>query len=401
MNFGKSSSDGGGAHTQVHNLRLYHNDAIKIGEGEYWKVHEPSNYHIDESGNNEFWADESFSKDPKFFPLSAFEDYQKRVSKHKKKATGRKLSSQTLLFVESVITVNSKTSVRDVVAVSKRIEQEYGLKPLHIALHKDEYYKDEENGEKKYNYHAHIIWSRYDERTAKVVELLNNKYDKANRARNTEFLARVQDICAEVLQSRGIDLKRGIRGSNAKHIPSSAFRKMKEEEKEISIQSKKLKELREDVHEYELDAEALKDYIQKEEKKIAEIPETEINALKTKLNEAEGRYNGILEFFALSFGVGFVKLYKTCLEYFTSAKEAITRTFGITTHGISRNESAGETYTAKDNELHVNGHNYKVWIEFKKSKESPAYKKELQKKMDEARDKRWGINRSKSQGPKL
>jgi hypothetical protein len=109
--------------------------------------------------------------------------------------TGQKAQSKTQYFIEAV--VNSDVHVtKDMLAkLANRLNTEFGIKVLDIAHHKDEGHIDKD-GNKNYNYHAHLIFLNADVMTGITV-----KWDKTK-------LRKLQDVVAEVLEMpRGIDVR--------------------------------------------------------------------------------------------------------------------------------------------------------------------------------------------------
>ena len=102
-------------------------------------------YLVDDSAKNE--CDRN-AKQAKALLLSMVKDAQK----YRKENGLRAMKSDTVKTVEAVVNLNAGHTLADVQRLAQKIEQEFGFRPVQIAVHKDEG-KDRQNK----NYHAHIV----------------------------------------------------------------------------------------------------------------------------------------------------------------------------------------------------------------------------------------------------
>lgn len=103
------------------------------------------------------------------------------------------MQSKTVPLREGVVVIDEKTTMNDLLLLSKAITKELGWECLQIHIHRDEGYVlsgDNKGGSEisKLNLHAHMIFDCQDKQTGKMFR--NNKRQ----------MSKVQDICAEILQ---------------------------------------------------------------------------------------------------------------------------------------------------------------------------------------------------------
>ena len=173
----------------------------------------------------------------------------------------------------------------------KKWAKKYGIEIIRIDLHKDEGYHDQETGEYKMNYHAHVVASFLDWETGKTVKP------------NKEAMSEMQTILAMALGMERGELKKD---TGAEYLDHHQYRAMMEELdlakkklKEINDEQKKgetklkglttmLSNLEEQKEAIEIDITALEEERdngnQEAEKKIAELTE-KLNQLNAKIEE--------------------------------------------------------------------------------------------------------------------
>lgn len=110
--------------------------------------------------------------------------------------TGQKAQAKTQYFKEAVVNTDVHVTKDMLAKLAIRLDKEFNIKVLDIAHHKDEGHVDKD-GNKNYNYHAHLIFLNADVMTGITV-----KWDKTK-------LRKLQDVVAEVLEMpRGIDVRK-------------------------------------------------------------------------------------------------------------------------------------------------------------------------------------------------
>jgi len=122
--------------------------------------------------------------------------------------------------------IKSDTKIEDFDYL-KNWAKKHGIEIMRIDLHKDEGYLDEETGEYKMNYHAHVVASFLDWNTGKTVKP------------NSQEMSEMQTILALAL-----DMERGAmkKDTGAEYLNHQEYRKMKEAVNALSKTSKKLDE---------------------------------------------------------------------------------------------------------------------------------------------------------------
>lgn len=178
----------------AHNTRELDTDSrIKIAEltQELSKIQSPT-YAIDTPENNEYYG--VSMQDLRIFESRAREDYFK--------AHSQRMQKKAQVIKESIVNLNANHTMQDVKALTQALYKEFGLKTLHIAIHRDEGHFNKLTGEKQYNYHAHIMFANYDFKTHRSVFRKFTKKD----------LSRMQDLNAQIL-----GMQRGKKNSRA-HI---------------------------------------------------------------------------------------------------------------------------------------------------------------------------------------
>ncbi len=73
--------------------------------------------------------------------------------------TKQKIQTKKEKYIwEAVVNLTEEHSFNDIVELSKKLEKKYGWQVLQCSLHSDEGYIDPLTNEKKYNYHAHLLF---------------------------------------------------------------------------------------------------------------------------------------------------------------------------------------------------------------------------------------------------
>ena len=186
----------------------------------------------------------------------------KRIRADVKAKTGRALQKNAIPIKEGVAVIGIDTTMGELKEFCRRCQDEFGIVPLQIYIHKDEGHK----GSKIWtpNLHAHIIWRMYGE-------------DGRNVRISNIDCARMQTILAECL-----GMERG-ESSGRKHLSALEYKKARREEE--------LKELDQEMAKLNT-AKAVKEQaIESAKESVKEFftgkKQTEIDRLTAKVREKE------------------------------------------------------------------------------------------------------------------
>lgn len=156
--------------------------------------------HSDLTPNNEYWTAAEYQSPTQYKKIQA--DLCLALS-------GRKLQRNATPLREAVVNLNSTHSLADVQKLASALEQQFKIKPLQIAIHKDEGKSPDE-----LNYHAHIVFDWQNKQTGKMLRL--NKFK----------MTQMQTLAAESL-----GMERGKEGSKAIRLESQAYKASQEVKK--------------------------------------------------------------------------------------------------------------------------------------------------------------------------
>ncbi len=250
------------------------------------------------------------------------EELRKRSEAYTKR-TGRKLHKKTITHLSAVVNLDDGHDIEDVRKIADHLEQTLGTKIFQIAVHRDEGHVDEETGEKRINYHAHIEMLGLDENGQSVRRKLTKRY-----------LIELQTQVAQILSmERGINYTKE-RKKRPKRLDTyeykeharrqaEAVKPMKEElakVKDLKAENARIREemkaakakrehyaeleaevkaLREQVKAKELTVEQMREQIQaKEQELLARIKketlaeaEEELEKFRTEIEEKDAKIN--------------------------------------------------------------------------------------------------------------
>ena len=148
------------------------------------------------------------------------------------------------------------------------IEEKQGFKPVGWAFHADEGYIDKLTGEFKHNYHAHVVFLNYDEKTNKM----------PLRRKTKDDWGQFQDIAAECFQKMGF--KRGISKeiTGAEHL-----------EKDEYIAKKQARQMQENnlLAKFSKQMEKLLDYFETNNKKRLRATENRLQNTADQMEEID------------------------------------------------------------------------------------------------------------------
>lgn len=144
----------------------------------------------------------------------------KRIQQDVKKLTGRKIQKNAIPIKEGVVVISEKTTMQELQHFCQVCQNEFGMIPLQIHIHRDEGHKEAKNW--KPNLHAHIVWRMYNE--------------KGRNVRLTQIdCSRMQTFLSECL-----GMERG-KTSDKKHVDALQYK--------IEAKTKQIEQLQEDVTE--------------------------------------------------------------------------------------------------------------------------------------------------------
>ncbi len=136
-------------------------------------------------------------------------DYRSFLEKNTKEKTGRKMQKSATPIREGVLNLSKDSQMKDLIILSQKLEQTFGIKTLQIHIHEDE--GRIEDGNFKQNRHAHMVFSWMDENSGKSLKL--QKKD----------MSEIQDLVADTLK-----MERGA-SSNVKHLDSIQYKNQQEQ----------------------------------------------------------------------------------------------------------------------------------------------------------------------------
>lgn len=147
------------------------------------------------------------------------------ICRRYKETTGQNMQRKATPIRESVVVCKQDTTMEQVKEFARICSKRWGIKPLHISIHRDEGYT---NAPEQMNYHAHIVWNWTDEKGKSV------KLHKAD-------CSAMQDLAATCL-----GMERG-QSSTKQHLSALEYKlertrckleevtaKLKEQERELS-----------------------------------------------------------------------------------------------------------------------------------------------------------------------
>lgn len=179
--------------SEEHNRRLKFLDYVR-----------PDRTHL-----NEYWQDETQSDRLATITQNFLEHHPTR----------KKLHAKATPIREAVVNIEEGTTMRDLLRLSSRLNERFGISIFQIAIHKDEGYFGSDTD--KLNLHAHLV--------ADWTNPTNGESIKLNR----QDMAEMQTITAEVL-----GMQRGV-SSDKKHLTAMQYKEQKaREEAEKAIKAK-------------------------------------------------------------------------------------------------------------------------------------------------------------------
>ncbi len=141
---------------------------------------------------------------------------------------------------EAVIPIKEDTTVEDFKPVFTWLRQN-GLEPIRLDLHKDEGYENQETGERKMNYHAHLVVCWVDLQTGRTANLKKEKMSEFNQ----KVLPEALDM--EAGESKTITAAKHLRPEEYKSMMDAkrqADNQVKAAQKEVQQLEEKQKNLK-------------------------------------------------------------------------------------------------------------------------------------------------------------
>jgi len=193
-----------------------------------------SSFNIQQASKNSFWHNSreavvSYTIDDKnrneinrnaSEAVNYYRQLLKEATKNYTARTNQKIQTKEERFLwEAVVNLNANHTLKDVENLAKELEKKYGWQQVQIAVHKDEGHI--ENGKKKYNYHAHIVFF-----------MLNKQgiYCFKKRDFNKKKMSEIQDLVAETLQMERGQSKKITKRERLEH---REFKQLKQAEEKI------------------------------------------------------------------------------------------------------------------------------------------------------------------------
>lgn len=180
-----------------------------------------------------------------YWRIQSIAERRKNIENYCKEKSGRKLQKNVMPIREAVVVTKTDTTMRELHDLSKKLEDELGIRVFQIAVHKDEGHYDKETKIWKPNYHAHLVADWQDLKTGKTLKHKSHHYSK------------MQNIAAECL-----GMERGISGSPSR-LEAVEF-KIKKREEDLQIMEDKYSKMKS-----ELDSENSENLVVKESNFLA------------------------------------------------------------------------------------------------------------------------------------
>ena len=160
--------------------------------------------------------------------FASISETRKTIYEDYKLHHGRKLNTKATPIREAVVNLNENHKMEDLINLSQMLENDYQMKVLHIAIHRDEGHIDK-TGEEKINYHAHIVFSNYD-------------FDKhITIKRDKDVMRKLQTDVANCLgMERGEENSQKVRLDHRQY--KRAMQEVEEKTKELQRELKEVKQ---------------------------------------------------------------------------------------------------------------------------------------------------------------
>ncbi|WP_312901550.1 hypothetical protein [Chryseobacterium taichungense] len=167
----------------------------------------------DLTAHNEYWQEDKIA------------DRIQKIEAYCKERSGRKLQKNAMPVREAVVVIKEDTTMKDLHDLSRRLQEELGIRVFQITIHKDEGHFDKESREWKPNLHAHLVADWQDLKTGKTLKHQSFHYSK------------MQDLAAECL-----GMERGTAGSVGR-LEAVEF-KIQKKERELKELEEKIDQMK-------------------------------------------------------------------------------------------------------------------------------------------------------------
>ncbi len=210
--------------------------------------------------------------------IASISETRKAIYEDYKLHHGRKLNTKATPIREAVVNLNENHKMEDLINLSQMLENDYQMKVLHIAIHRDEGHIDKD-GKENINYHAHLVFHNYD-------------FDKhITIKRDKEVMRKLQTDVAKTL-----GMERGLENSQAVRLDHRQYKRAMQE---VEVKTKELKKENEVLKE---ENQELKKYDFKEmQKKITQLEELnssqkkELHQLNSQVKNNKAEYDELLK----------------------------------------------------------------------------------------------------------
>ena len=209
--------------------------------------------------------------------FASISETRKAIYEDYKLHHGRKLNTKATPIREAVVNLNENHKMEDLINLSQMLENDYQMKVLHIAIHRDEGHIDK-TGEEKINYHAHIVFSNYD-------------FDKhITIKRDKDVMRKLQTDVANCL-----GMERGLENSQSVRLDHRQYKRaMQEVEVKTKELQKELKEVKQENTELKYSFKEMQKTITSLENLTVE-QKRELHSLNSKVKNEKAEYEELLK----------------------------------------------------------------------------------------------------------
>ena len=209
--------------------------------------------------------------------IASISETRKAIYEDYKLHHGRKLNTKATPIREAVVNLNENHKMEDLINLSQMLENDYQMKVLHIAIHRDEGHIDK-TGEEKINYHAHIVFSNYD-------------FDKhITIKRDKDVMRKLQTDVANCL-----GMERGEENSQKVRLDHRQYKRaMQEVEEKTKELQRELKEVKQENTELKYSFKEMQKTITSLENLTAE-QKRELHSLNSKVKNEKAEYEELLK----------------------------------------------------------------------------------------------------------
>ena len=209
--------------------------------------------------------------------FASISETRKAIYEDYKLHHGRKLNTKATPIREAVVNLNENHKMEDLINLSQMLENDYQMKVLHIAIHRDEGHIDK-TGEEKINYHAHIVFSNYD-------------FDKhITIKRDKDVMRKLQTDVANCL-----GMERGEENSQKVRLDHRQYKRaMQEVEEKTKELQRELKEVKQENTELKYSFKEMQKTITSLENLTAE-QKRELHSLNSKVKNEKAEYEELLK----------------------------------------------------------------------------------------------------------